>query len=149
MYICVPLSSNRFEQTCRKLDKNWVYRYSGRISMEAYSNAVLFKPERWHSITVEMRIGVTCAGNLLMCRATRMSIRALDLSHDPQIHIILPDVKLSAYSFHNLSSIEMSSIRLGWLCITEILCSFVKLNAFYLVSPYRWSPRRMSVLTRM
>ncbi len=130
IYICVPLSSNTFEQTCSKLDKNWVYRYSGRISMEAYSNAVLFKPERWHSITVEMRIGVTCAGNLLMCRATRMSIRALDLPHDPQIHIIIPDVKLSEYSFHNLSSIEMSSYSLGWLRITEILCSFVKLNAF-------------------
>jgi hypothetical protein len=35
-----------------------------------------------------------------------MSLRALDLFHDPQIHIILPDVKLSTYSFHNLSSIE-------------------------------------------
>jgi hypothetical protein len=40
------------------------HRYSGRMSVAACSKAVVFSPARWHSITVEVRIGTTCLGNL-------------------------------------------------------------------------------------
>jgi hypothetical protein len=53
--------------------------YSGRISIEAYSNAELLRPERWHSITVDIKIGMMCAGKLTIFWATRISILAPDL----------------------------------------------------------------------
>ena len=61
------------------LKKCKYYLNSGRINIVAYSKPVFLKPDRWHSITVEIRMGVTCAGNLLMCLATRISMRALAL----------------------------------------------------------------------
>jgi hypothetical protein len=30
----------------------------------AYSRALFFIPARWHSMTVEVRMGTTCLGNL-------------------------------------------------------------------------------------
>jgi hypothetical protein len=38
--------------------------YSGRMSIEAYSKDVFLRPARWHSMTVEVRIGTTCAAHL-------------------------------------------------------------------------------------
>lgn len=38
--------------------------FSGRISVTACSNAAAFRPARWHSITVDVRIGTICLGNL-------------------------------------------------------------------------------------
>mmetsp|Transcript_36982 Transcript_36982/g.82212 ORF Transcript_36982/g.82212 Transcript_36982/m.82212 type:complete len:214 (-) Transcript_36982:3803-4444(-) len=52
------------------------FLYSGLINIEAYSKAVFLRPARWHSITVDVRMGTTCLGNLEMLRATRISIRA-------------------------------------------------------------------------
>lgn len=46
------------------------------MSMEAYSKAVFFMLARWHSMTVDVRMGTTCLGNLEMLRATRTSMRA-------------------------------------------------------------------------
>jgi hypothetical protein len=40
--------------------------YSGRMSIEAYSKEVFLRPARWHSMTVEVRIGTTCAAHLEM-----------------------------------------------------------------------------------
>ena len=40
--------------------------YSGRMSIEAYSKDVFLRPARWHSMTVEVRIGTTCAAHLEM-----------------------------------------------------------------------------------
>ena len=51
-------------------------RYSGLISMAAYSKAVLFMSALWHSITVEVRMGTTCLGKRVMLRATLTSILA-------------------------------------------------------------------------
>lgn len=53
--------------------------YSGHINMEANSNAVDFKPERWHSMTVDVRIGTTWAGNFVMLRATLTNSREPEL----------------------------------------------------------------------
>jgi len=51
-------------------------RYSGRMSIDEYSKAIPRSPARWLSMTVEVRIGTTCIGNLEIFRATRMSILA-------------------------------------------------------------------------
>lgn len=40
---------------------------SGSISTSAYCNAVACRPDRWHSTTVDVRIGTTCLGNLRAC----------------------------------------------------------------------------------
>jgi hypothetical protein len=50
------------------------------MSIDAYSKAVFRSPDRWHSMTVEVRMGTTWAGNLEMLRETRISMRAADLA---------------------------------------------------------------------
>ena len=42
--------------------------YSGLMSIEAYVNAESYRPDLWHSITVDVRMGTTCAGNLGILR---------------------------------------------------------------------------------
>ena len=52
-------------------------RSSGEpTSFCANSSAVRFMPARTHSMTVEVRMGTTCAGNLEMFRETRAKSRA-------------------------------------------------------------------------
>jgi hypothetical protein len=46
-------------------------RYSGLISRVAYSSALRRMPARWHSITVDVRMGTTWRGKREMLRATR------------------------------------------------------------------------------
>lgn len=61
------------------LSSNLAHLYSGLMSIDAYSKAVFRNPDLWHSMTVEVRMGTTCAGNFEMLRETRISMRAADL----------------------------------------------------------------------
>lgn len=64
----------------------WVF--TCRINVEAYSNAELRSPARWHSITVDVRMGTTCVGKHEMLRATLINILAAP-SWSPRLTIFL------------------------------------------------------------
>lgn len=53
-----------------------VARNSGLMRVLAKPYALCLSLARWHSITVEVRMGTWCLGNLLMFRATRTRSRA-------------------------------------------------------------------------
>merc|ERR1719409_2708313 len=53
-------------------------RYSGLISVLANWNEAPLKPARWHSITVEVRMGTWWLGNFEMLLATRINMRAAE-----------------------------------------------------------------------
>lgn len=58
-------------------------RYSGLISIAAKLNAEFFRPARWHSITVEVRIGTMSAGHAGSRRETGES--TVSLGHTSHI----------------------------------------------------------------
>ena len=52
------------------------FLYSGLIRVAAWVKAEFLRPDLWHSITVEVRMGTMWLGNLLMFAATLSNILA-------------------------------------------------------------------------